>query len=282
MSEYQSNVEKVGRYYDEKGPHWSIVWGDNLHVGYWESPTDDTPLHEAQERLTQIMIEHMPVGPEQRVLDVGCGPGGPGVRLAAETGCEVVGITLSQYQVEKAMALAQARGVADRAKFQYADAMNMPFEDASFDAAWAFESLFYMDHAKAWQEIYRVLRPGGFLVFTDIFRMPPPPGFDPSNAAPPDAEMIEVFGDVFSFLPRSHYEDLLKEIGFEIEKVLDFSANQAETIQRSLPLIQQNLDEFDEAYGQGFGEVVERAWTKFAQVYHFSFGYLLAVVRKPE
>ena len=68
-----------------------------------------------------------------RVLDVGCGIGGPARYLAATFGCKVTGIDLSAAFIDAATYLTRC-GLSDRVSLQVGDAQNLPFDDASFDA----------------------------------------------------------------------------------------------------------------------------------------------------
>ena len=74
--------------------------------------------------------------PGSRVLDVGCGLGGSARYLAAEHQCQVTGIDLTQEYVDVADALAGMVGLRDRVAFRQASALEMPFDDASFDVVW--------------------------------------------------------------------------------------------------------------------------------------------------
>jgi len=95
------------------------------------------------------------VGP-RRVLEVGCGPGEAAERIAA-SGADVEALDSSERMVE----LARARGVAARV----GDVQELPFADASFDAALAAWMLYHVpDVERAISELARVLRPGGRLV----------------------------------------------------------------------------------------------------------------------
>src|ERR1700736_5385876 len=68
------------------------------------------------------------------LLDVGCGAGGPALRIAATTGCSVVGIDVHEEAVTTSSSLAAQRGLAERAEFRSTDATGpLPFSDASFD-----------------------------------------------------------------------------------------------------------------------------------------------------
>jgi SAM-dependent methyltransferase len=68
------------------------------------------------------------------VLDLGCGIGGPARYLAATFGCKVTGVDLSPAFIDAAAYLTARCGLSDRVSFQVGDALNLPFDDASFDA----------------------------------------------------------------------------------------------------------------------------------------------------
>jgi SAM-dependent methyltransferase len=70
--------------------------------------------------------------PSSRVLDVGCGIGGPARYLASTFGCQVTGVDLSPGFIDAANYLTARCGLSGRATFQVGDALHLPFEDASF------------------------------------------------------------------------------------------------------------------------------------------------------
>src|SRR5712664_1450899 len=71
--------------------------------------------------------------PSTRVLDLGCGIGGPARYLAATFGCRVTGIDLSPSFIDAATWLTARCGLSDRVTFQVGNALHLPFEDAAFD-----------------------------------------------------------------------------------------------------------------------------------------------------
>ena len=103
-----------------------------------------------------------------RVLDVGCGIGGPARHLAEAFGCSVVGIDLTAEYCRLATALSARTGVADKVSFQTANALDLPFTDASFDVAWTQHvAMNIADRPKFYGEMHRVLKPGGRIAFYD-------------------------------------------------------------------------------------------------------------------
>lgn len=164
----------VADLYDGFGRIYGSVWGPNIHYGYWDDDADDSSVEEATDRLTDLMISGLAARAGQRVLDVGCGIGHPALRLVRACDVNVVGITVSHVQVARATELAAAAGLADRATFRFTDAMDMPFPDGSFDAAWAFESMWHMpDRGQVLSEIARVLRHGGRVAIADVIERGP-------------------------------------------------------------------------------------------------------------
>lgn len=175
----QSNIAQVGDRYDEFSALHAVLSdsdlpvGSNLHLGYWNDEHDEADLATATEQLTRQMLKRLAPRPGQRILDVGCGVGQPAMSLAGACDVEVLGISVSRRQVEQATARASEAGLADRVRFEYANAMQLPYPDASFDAAWLFESLIHMpEKERALKEVARVLKPGSRLAVADMFHRP--------------------------------------------------------------------------------------------------------------
>ena len=86
---------------------------------YFQHPGQS--LEAAQQAKQRHIAAKLLVAPGSRVLDIGCGWGGLALRLAAETGARVDGITLSAAQLEHAQRRAEARGLAGRVRFSLTD-----------------------------------------------------------------------------------------------------------------------------------------------------------------
>jgi len=112
------------------------------------------------------------VGPGSRVLDVATGTGDLAIELARRVGPngEVLGSDFSEGMLERARAKVAARAlVGVRPRFEWADAMELPYPDARFDAATVgFGARNFEDLARGLTEMVRVVRPGGRVVVLEI------------------------------------------------------------------------------------------------------------------
>lgn len=106
-----------------------------------------------------------------KVLDVGCGLGGPVRMLAERFNCKVTGVDLCEDYIITAQKLSELVGLSDRTDFIHADALDLPFEDSSFEVVWTQHvQMNIEDKAKFYAEIDRVLMDEGALVYYDIFK----------------------------------------------------------------------------------------------------------------
>ena len=109
-----------------------------------------------------------------RLLDAGCGVGGPAIDLAhAFSSLQIDGVTLSAVQVGLAAQEIRAAGLCERVRVHQGDYHNLPFADRSFDAAWLLESACYSPSPpRLLAELHRVLRPGAQVYLKDLFADP--------------------------------------------------------------------------------------------------------------
>jgi tocopherol O-methyltransferase len=160
--------DAVAVYYDTTIDLYEQLWGEHVHHGFWdagERPGEaGADRHSAADRLVRELVDFSGLPRGARLLDVGCGIGGPAIHLARDLGCTVEGVTLSAAQAQRATERAAEHGVADRTRFHQVDFLDSAYPDATFDAVWALESVMHIaDRAAFFAEAWRVLRPGGVL-----------------------------------------------------------------------------------------------------------------------
>lgn len=110
-------------------------------------------------------------------LDVCCGTGDLALELSRRVGPEgtVIGCDFSERMLDAARSKASERGAAN-VRFEWADALELPYEDGSFDAATVgFGARNLEDLDRGLGELARVLRPGGRLVILEITQPQRPP-----------------------------------------------------------------------------------------------------------
>jgi ubiquinone/menaquinone biosynthesis C-methylase UbiE len=106
---------------------------------------------------------------KNKVLDLGCGVGGPARTLAAEFGCSVTGVDLVEEYCRTAEIMTDRVGLSDRVVFHHGDIMAMPFETDSFDIAWSQHTMMNIeDKARLLSKVHRLLRNRGYFAFYEI------------------------------------------------------------------------------------------------------------------
>lgn len=105
----------------------------------------------------------------QKLLDIGCGSGGPTLRFAARTGVNAQGIDVHDDGIAAARRQAQERQMTDRVQFDVCDArVQLPYADCAFDAVMSIDAISHMPRrAHVLTQWARVIKPGGKLLFTN-------------------------------------------------------------------------------------------------------------------
>lgn len=118
-----------------------------------------------------ILIAAAGIRPDHVVLDVCSGMGGPARYLAHRIGCRVVGLDLTESRHASAQRLTRLVHLDHLVEFRLGNALEMPFEDASFDVVMGQEAWCHVpDKPRLIAECARVVKPGGVIAFTDILR----------------------------------------------------------------------------------------------------------------
>lgn len=144
--------------------------GRSIHLGHWDQPEGCTgaDLNAAQLRLDDLLLEMGSLSPGTSVLDVACGLGGLLQRIDQRlTDMNLVGVNIDPRQLEICHRLRSRNG--NILRWQEADACRLPFPDAAFDRVFCVEAMFHFSSRRTFlEEVWRILRPSGRLVLTDI------------------------------------------------------------------------------------------------------------------
>lgn len=125
-------------------------------VWNWEGPAGRLRW----KRRVRMLTSHLRMGME--VLELGCGTA-YFTRELAETGAAITAIDISPELLEVARASCPAQNVT----FEVQNAYELSYADARFDSVVGSSVLHHLELGKAIDEIYRVLKPGGMICFTE-------------------------------------------------------------------------------------------------------------------
>jgi len=148
------------------------------------TPDDLAPVdefHSGGRNATLRLAQLAQIKDGERVLDVGCGIGGPSRYLASRLGCQVTGLDFTAEFVALAEMLARRTRLADKVAYRRGDALDLPFPDGSFDVVWSQNAAMNIaDRDRLYSEMRRVLTPAGRLALQEIAAGPAGEPFYPT------------------------------------------------------------------------------------------------------
>ncbi len=271
-----AGAANIGRHYDERSPIGDEFRDGQLHMWYWYDRADDAPLTEAVARITRKVTDTLGLRPGEHVLDAGCGPGTTALSMAERFGVQVTGITVSQFEVDRASERARTAGAGagERVRFEYGDFMALDHPDGTFDAVLALESLQNApDLGQVLGELFRVLRPGGRLSLSDFSLE------SMSHPARIERFMETLKLDRLPSLPE--WLGYLRTAGFEVEEYTQCGprvlGRKAKYVEAALARRQEIADRVGEA---ALNQFAERHQGFFAPR-KGQVGYVVIAARKP-
>lgn len=209
----------VDHYYDLVTDLYLRAWGDSFHFAP-RRRGESFPASLA--RHQRFLAAHLGVARGGRVLDLGCGVGGPMRRIAHASGARILGVNLSARQIAHGQRLIAEADLADRCGFVRADFMALPFADGGCDAAYQIEATAHApDRLRAYREVSRVLAPGGRYTGFEWCLTARYDDTDPRHRHIRAA--IEEGTAVPSLPPADAVLDALREAGFEILESRDLA-----------------------------------------------------------
>ena len=203
---------------EEAGVDTANLTADDL------APLDN--MHGGGAEATREMMVMLTPKPDQHLLDIGSGIGGPARLAASEYGCRVTGIDLTQEFCDVAVMLTERTGLSGLVSFQQGNALDLPFDDAGFDGAYTHNvSMNISDKAAFYGEAFRILKPGRLFVAAEVAEGPDGPPFFPVPWAkvPEDSHLVSPDET------RRQFE----ETGFEVVQLIDKTEAMLEFYERN-------------------------------------------------
>ncbi|MDA2805206.1 glycine/sarcosine N-methyltransferase [Nocardiopsis suaedae] len=166
---YSAAVRTAREYYNssDADTFYHTIWGGtDIHVGLYDSPDGD--IAEASRRTVERMAGKVEIGPDTEVIDVGAGYGGSARFLARQFGCKVTCLNLSEVENERNREMNREAGLDHLITVVDGSFEDIPCQDNAFDVVWSQDAFLHSgDRPRVLEEVARVLRTGGHLIFTD-------------------------------------------------------------------------------------------------------------------
>jgi len=200
-------------------------WGWGQHFHFSSLAPGESWVNSAERQCHYIASRMMNISPKAKILDMGCGIGGPLRCIHLFTGASITGITISPYQVRRGNELLREWGIDKKCNIVYADYFKLPYGDDEFDCCMELEATVHASRIreKAYAEAYRVIKPGSLFVGYEWAMT------DKYDAKNPDhvtyKKQIELGNSIAELPDFQTIEKALKAVGFEVLELRDFAIN---------------------------------------------------------
>lgn len=166
----QNTVTITKSYYNSKDADafYHKIWGgEDIHVGIYNS--HDESIFQASQRTLQVMVSKLRhIDQNTKILDIGAGYGGAARYLASGFQCKVSCLNLSEKQNKRNLKKNEEVGLSELIDVIAGEFEALPFEDNTFDIVWSQDAILHSGNkSQVFNEVYRVLKPQGYFIFTD-------------------------------------------------------------------------------------------------------------------
>ena len=260
---------------DDADTFYSTIWGgEDLHIGLYDT-TDD--IRTASDLTISEMVKRLPkLTDKSRVLDMGAGYGGAMRTLVRDTGCEAVCLNISETQNEYNLGKIRAAKLGGKITVRHGVFEDVPEDAETFDVVWSQDSFLHSDQRdKVIAEAFRVLKPGGHLIFTDPMQ---------ADDVPPDV-LQPVYDrlQLNSLGSMRFYREVAEALGFEIVEQDDMTGQLRNHYARVREELLANYNRLRE--NGSSAEYLDKMavglenWVKAADAGHLAWG--IQTFRKP-
>lgn len=216
----------VAHHYDIKANVYESFLDEDLQYtcAYYTEDNTEKDLERAQRDKTRLITQKLLAKPEHRILDIGCGWGGPAVLMHQLTGAHVTGVTLSQEQLVAATSRAEREGATDGVDFRLQDYRDIPDKFDRITVVGMMEHVGLPQYKPFFQKIYDTLEEDGIAVVHTIGRADGPGITDawtkkyifPNSYAPSLSEIVKAVEQTGFYICdievlRTHYAETIAE-----------------------------------------------------------------------
>ena len=166
QNQHRSNRKNIAHHYDVSDAFYRLWLDPRMVYSCAYFGADGDTLADAQAKKLDLICRKLRLAPGESFLDIGCGWGGLVFWAAQHYGVDATGITLSQHQYEFVTGEIAARGLEGRVRVKLLDYQDLP-ESELYDkiaSVGMFEHVGPRRYGRYFGKIYRVLKPGGFVL----------------------------------------------------------------------------------------------------------------------
>jgi sarcosine/dimethylglycine N-methyltransferase len=266
QKKYDFSVYDVSQVYAGSGGKlWELLMGEQIHVGGYE----DTKI-----LAHKVGLDHD--NNDIHLLDICSALGGPARQLAKDYGIKVVGLDITIEMLEEAKKRTEYEQYASNIEYRLGSGLDIPAHANSFDVVWGQDAWCYIrDKERLIAEVYRVLKKGGILGFTDwIWGSVDPPESDADYLM-----QFMVFPDMETL---DGYPQLIEATGMELIEKEDLGDQFADKMEDYLGILKKKKETIVENFGMDFYKEAEKgvfAWNRASHKKWVSRGRWIA--KKP-
>lgn len=235
--------QRVLTQYSESGGAEFYRWvmgdgGCDIHYGiYPGSATMQEATRASTMRLLAIARQALGTGRLKHVIDLGAGRGGPAHLIAQTAGAEVTCVDLCEHHHQDNLTAAAKLGLESKIHTLTGQFEHLPNEfSARFDLVWSQEAICHAENKRqVFNEVYRILRPGGVFAFSDILLS--------ETATPEQSKAFTDVNAVTQLSTMTEYMNDLQQAGFEHVGFADWTEFLADNFANMLQMIKQHYDQ---------------------------------------
>jgi SAM-dependent methyltransferase len=243
-------VKSEGRSYDDFYREFNSPMSQQLRREAYGTDIGQHSWVTAEE--LEASISRLKLTGASRLLDLGCGPGGPLTFLLSRVGCHGSGTDLSTQAIATGRARATSLRIEDLVTFHETD-LNapLPFASGSFDAAMSLDVILHLrDRQSVFREVARVLIPAGRFLFTDA-------GLITGSISDEEIRLRAIHGYT-QFVPPGYNEHMLELAGFRVIDRDDLTASLLKNATGRLTARLGHREEVEQLEGSSYFERHQR------------------------